>query len=92
MDSFGRVTCARRRAPTSKLEQADVKTDFSAFKPRAQAPSWLPRTHGDQSRPQGFERAPRAWPQISERISVSQALRGNPQRAPAEISSGAFCI
>src|SRR5579863_893313 len=45
--------------------EADLPTQQTG----AQAPSWLPRPHRHDRWPQGPCRAPRAWPQASERLS-----------------------
>ena len=49
-------------------EKINVEAYIPAVKPCAQAPPRFPCAHGHQRRPQGAERAPRAWPEASERL------------------------
>src|SRR5258705_2534745 len=63
--------------PTGKLPGQRRNTreaDLSTQQTGAQAPSRLPRPSRHRRRPQGSRRAPRAWPQASERLSRA-ALR-----------------
>jgi ribonuclease P protein component len=43
---------------------------FPAEQPRPQTPARLPLAHGDSGRPQGAERAPRARPQETQRLTT----------------------
>src|SRR5688572_12306897 len=63
-----------RRSTGDKFREADL----SAEQAGAQTPSRLPRSHGDQGRPQGRSRASGARAQAAERLTP--ALR----RAPME--------
>jgi len=66
----GRIRPIRRRhgepvAATASGErpgEADLPTEQAG----AQAPSWFPRAHGDQGRPQGARKAPRPRPQPAQ--------------------------
>ena len=49
------------------------ETDLSTKPSGAQAPPWLPRSHGNQGRHQSAGKAPRQGPQTSERLTHSVA-------------------
>ena len=52
------------------MEREHVETHVSTVEPGAQAAARVPRAHGDESRSQDPERAPRTGPQEPERLNA----------------------
>jgi len=52
----------------------DREADLSTQQTGAQAPSWFPRAHCHDRRPEGPCRTSRPWPQASERLSPKTGL------------------
>ena len=65
--------CGQQTAGAPKWMEMCRETDLSTEPPRAQTPSWLPRPHGHQERPQGSCPPPRPWPQAAVGLSVPDA-------------------
>jgi ribonuclease P protein component len=65
------IPAPRRECHSSERrdERRDTReADLSTQQTRTQAPSWLPRAHGHQGRPQGRLRAARPRPQAADRL------------------------
>ena len=63
--------CPRADArPAARPTETCDETHFPAFEPCPQTAAWVPCTHGDESRTQDPERAPREGAQASERLSA----------------------
>jgi hypothetical protein len=73
-------------------ERTHVEADIPALEPRAQAPSRLSRTDGNQGRAQDPERPSRARPQVAERLIPSDrsGAMAPDTPPPTETSAGGF--